>query len=57
MSYLASLRHKILLMWHIRILQQKMPFAIDHSCTVIIGPEGGFIPYEVDLLIKTAAKQ
>ena len=31
--------------------EQAMPFAIDHPCTIIIGPEGGFIPYEVDLLI------
>lgn len=36
--------------------EQKMPFAIDHSCTVIIGPEGGFIPYEVDLLIKNGCQ-
>lgn len=34
----------------------KMPFAIDHPCTIVIGPEGGFIPYEVDLLIKNGCK-
>lgn len=34
----------------------KMPFAIDHSCTIVIGPEGGFIPYEVDLLIKNGCR-
>lgn len=35
---------------------EKMPFAIDHACTVIIGPEGGFIPYEIDLLIKNGCQ-
>ena len=35
---------------------QKMPFAIEHSCIVLIGPEGGFIPYEVDLLIKNGCQ-
>ena len=35
---------------------QKMPFAIDHACTVLIGPEGGYIPYEVDLLIKNGCQ-
>ena len=30
----------------------KMPYAIDHPCTILIGPEGGFIPYEIDLLEK-----
>ena len=34
----------------------KMPFAIDHPCTILIGPEGGFIPYEVDLLIKNGCQ-
>ena len=33
-----------------------MPFAIDHPCTIVIGPEGGFIPYEVDLLIKNGCQ-
>ena len=32
--------------------QNKMPYAIDHPCTILIGPEGGFIPYEIDLLEK-----
>lgn len=27
-----------------------MPHAIEHACSIVIGPEGGFIPYEVDLL-------
>lgn len=30
----------------------KMPFAIEHACSIVIGPEGGFIPYEIDLLVK-----
>lgn len=29
-----------------------MPQAINHACTVIVGPEGGFIPYEIDLLTQ-----
>lgn len=36
--------------------QQAMPFAIEHPCTIVIGPEGGFIPYEVDLLIKNGCQ-
>lgn len=36
--------------------EQAMPFAIGHPCTIIIGPEGGFIPYEVDLLIKNGCQ-
>ena len=35
---------------------QSMPFAIEHPCTMIIGPEGGFIPYEVDLLEKNGCQ-
>lgn len=27
-----------------------MPYALNQSCTVMIGPEGGFIPYEIELL-------
>ena len=34
----------------------QMPFAIDHPCSIVIGPEGGFIPYEVDLLIKNGCQ-
>ena len=34
----------------------KMPSAIEHPCIVLIGPEGGFIPYEVDLLIKNGCQ-
>lgn len=36
--------------------EEKMPFAIDHACTIIIGPEGGFIPYEIDLLRKNGCQ-
>lgn len=28
------------------------PFQIDYSLTLAVGPEGGFIPYEIDLLGK-----
>ena len=34
----------------------KMPFAIEHACTIVIGPEGGFIPYEIDLLTKNGCQ-
>lgn len=34
----------------------KMPCAINHACTIIIGPEGGFIPYEIDLLVKNGCQ-
>ncbi|MBB6363397.1 MULTISPECIES: 16S rRNA (uracil(1498)-N(3))-methyltransferase [Acinetobacter] len=37
-------------------VEQAMPFAIQHPCTIVIGPEGGFIPYEVDLLIKNGCQ-
>ena len=36
--------------------EQAMPFAIEHPCTIVIGPEGGFIPYEIDLLIKNGCQ-
>ncbi|MEG0197594.1 MAG: 16S rRNA (uracil(1498)-N(3))-methyltransferase [Acinetobacter sp.] len=36
--------------------QSKMPFAIEHACTIVIGPEGGFIPYEIDLLTKNGCQ-
>ena len=36
--------------------EQTMPFGIDHACTIVIGPEGGFIPYEVDLLIQNGCQ-
>ncbi|KAA8731305.1 16S rRNA (uracil(1498)-N(3))-methyltransferase [Acinetobacter qingfengensis] len=29
---------------------QSMPYAYNQPCQVVIGPEGGFIPYEIDLL-------
>ena len=33
-----------------------MPFAIEHPCTMVIGPEGGFIPYEIELLKKNGCQ-
>lgn len=33
-----------------------MPFAVDHACTILIGPEGGYIPYEIELLIKNGCQ-
>ena len=30
--------------------QQQMPSAIEQGCHLIVGPEGGFIPYEIELL-------
>ncbi len=36
--------------------EQQMPYAIQHSCHLIVGPEGGFIPYEVDLLQKNGCQ-
>ena len=36
--------------------QQAMPFAIEHPCTMVIGPEGGFIPYEIELLEKNGCQ-
>lgn len=36
--------------------EQKMPFAREQGCTLVIGPEGGFIPYEVDLFVKNGAQ-
>ncbi|ENU29146.1 hypothetical protein F991_03278 [Acinetobacter sp. CIP-A165] len=35
---------------------QPMPHAIQQACTVIVGPEGGFIPYEVELLKKNGCQ-
>ena len=37
-------------------VEDVMPTGIQHGCTMIIGPEGGFIPYEVDLLIKNGCQ-
>jgi 16S rRNA (uracil1498-N3)-methyltransferase len=37
-------------------IEQMMPHALNQPCTIIIGPEGGFIPYEVDLLIKNGCQ-
>jgi len=36
--------------------KHKMPHAVDQECIVIIGPEGGFIPYEIDLLLKNGCQ-
>ena len=36
--------------------EQPMPFALQHPCSIVIGPEGGFIPYEIDLLIKNGCQ-
>lgn len=36
--------------------EEVMPFACEQGCTLIIGPEGGFIPYEVDLFMKNGAQ-
>ena len=34
----------------------QMPSTIQHPCTVVIGPEGGFIPYEIELLVKNGCQ-
>ena len=36
--------------------EMRMPAAIQHPCSIVIGPEGGFIPYEVDLLIHNGCQ-
>ncbi|MEB3766900.1 16S rRNA (uracil(1498)-N(3))-methyltransferase [Acinetobacter sp. MD2] len=36
--------------------EQNMPQAIEQACSLIIGPEGGFIPYEVDLMQKNGCQ-
>ncbi|WP_436862864.1 16S rRNA (uracil(1498)-N(3))-methyltransferase [Acinetobacter haemolyticus] len=36
--------------------ESSMPYAIQHSCILVIGPEGGFIPYEVDLFKKNGCQ-
>ncbi len=36
--------------------ENSMPFAIEYPCTIVIGPEGGFIPYEVELLIQNGCQ-
>ena len=37
-------------------VEQKMPHAIEHACSIVIGPEGGFIDYEIDLLVKNGCQ-
>ncbi|MEQ1066048.1 16S rRNA (uracil(1498)-N(3))-methyltransferase [Acinetobacter sp. XH1741] len=36
--------------------EQSMPNNVSHACTVVVGPEGGFIPYEIDLLTKNGCQ-
>lgn len=36
--------------------EQSIPHAIAHSCNLIVGPEGGFIPYEIELLKKNGCQ-
>ncbi|MDR2250715.1 16S rRNA (uracil(1498)-N(3))-methyltransferase [Acinetobacter sp.] len=36
--------------------EQSMPNSVSHACTVVVGPEGGFIPYEIDLLTKNGCQ-
>ena len=36
--------------------EQQMPYAINHACNLILGPEGGFIPFEVDLFKKNGCQ-
>lgn len=36
--------------------EQQMPHTIQHSCCLIVGPEGGFIPFEVDLFKKNGCQ-
>ena len=33
-----------------------MPFALKHPCSIVIGPEGGFIPYEIELLVNNGCQ-
>ena len=35
---------------------QVMPSGLEGACSIVIGPEGGFIPYEVDLLEKNGCQ-
>ncbi|MEQ1136306.1 16S rRNA (uracil(1498)-N(3))-methyltransferase [Acinetobacter seifertii] len=35
---------------------ESMRNGIGHACSVVVGPEGGFIPYEVDLLTKNGCQ-
>ena len=37
-------------------VEMKMPAGLQQGCTMIIGPEGGFIPYEIDLLTKNGCQ-
>ena len=36
--------------------QSKLPFAMQYPSTLLIGPEGGSIPYEIDLLVKNGCQ-
>jgi RsmE family RNA methyltransferase len=46
---------KDLPMWLILMLSRAC-LNIPHACSVVVGPEGGFIPYEVDLLTKNGCQ-
>ena len=35
---------------------EKMPSGIAHPCSIVIGPEGGIIPYEIDLLMENGCR-
>ena len=37
-------------------VEDVMPTGINQPCTMVIGPEGGFIPYEIDLLEKNGCQ-
>lgn len=37
-------------------VDEPMPSQIQHPCTIVIGPEGGFIPYEIELLQKNGCQ-
>ena len=34
----------------------KLPSAIQNGCSLVVGPEGGFIPYEIELLKKNGCQ-
>jgi len=36
--------------------EKEMPHAVNRPCIFIVGPEGGFISYEIDLLIKNGCQ-
>ena len=42
-------------MWH-PYAERVMSYAIQHTRVVGVGPEGGFIPYEIELLKKNGCQ-